>query len=143
MTDISACYGPMISRLHLYGNEGRYELWEIKFLAYLWLDVLIKSRQRWWCVPPDLREINEKVFAKLIHILDDKSLSLIIRDAKDDCRQALKILREFYIGNTKPRIIDLYTELTSLVIDIGTIEGITDYIFAAATACTSLQSAGK
>ena len=58
---------------------------------------------------------NEKAFAELIQFLDDNSLSLIIRDAVDDGRNALRILRAHYAGTGKPRIISLYTELTSLI----------------------------
>ena len=58
---------------------------------------------------------NEEAFAELIQFLDDKSLSLVMRDAVDDGRKALEILREHYAGTGKPRVISLYTELTSLV----------------------------
>ena len=63
--------------------------------------------------PPDDTK-NADAFAELIHYLDDRSLSLVIRDARDDGREALQILREHYLGRGKPRIISLYTELTSL-----------------------------
>jgi len=36
---------------------------------------------------------NEEAFAELIQFLDDKSLSLVMRDAVDDGRAALNILR--------------------------------------------------
>ena len=58
---------------------------------------------------------NAEAFAELIQFLDDKSLSLIMRDAIDDGRKALGILPEHYAGKSKPRIILLYTELTSLI----------------------------
>ena len=38
----------------------------------------------------------------------------MIRDAPDDGRKALKILREYYRGSSNPRVITLYTELSSL-----------------------------
>ena len=57
---------------------------------------------------------NEEAYAELIQLLDDSSLSLIRKDAKDDCRKALKILHEHYAGKGKPRVISLYTDLTSL-----------------------------
>ena len=54
-------------------------------------------------------------FAELVQCLDDRSLSLVIRDgARDDGRKALEILRQHYQGKGKTRIIALYTELTSL-----------------------------
>ena len=57
---------------------------------------------------------NAEAFAKLVQRLDDRSLSLVIREAKDDGRKALAVLREHYQERGKPRIITLYTELTSL-----------------------------
>ena len=54
---------------------------------------------------------NARVYAELVQLLDDTSLSLVIRDAKDNGKKALKILREHYLGTSKPRIIALYTEL--------------------------------
>ena len=60
------------------------------------------------------REKNSEVFASLVPFLDDKSLNLIIRDAKNDGRAAIKILREHYIGCSKPRIISSYVPIASL-----------------------------
>ena len=59
-------------------------------------------------------------FAELVQCLDDRSLALVIREAKDDGRKALlQVLREHYQGKGKPRIIALYTELTSLEMKEG------------------------
>ena len=69
---------------------------------------------------------NVQIFILLVQFLDDKSLSLIIRDARDDGKQALEILRNHYIGNSKPIIIALYTELTSL--KMAPEETVTHYI---------------
>ncbi|TWW74414.1 hypothetical protein D4764_14G0004170 [Takifugu flavidus] len=79
------------------------ELWETKFLAYLRL-LNLKSTIR--SEPPgeasegavDDAAKNEDAYAELIQLLDDKSLSLVMRDAADDGRKALKILREHYAG---------------------------------------------
>jgi hypothetical protein len=57
---------------------------------------------------------NETAFAELVQCLDDRSLSLIIREAGDYRRKSLTVLREYYQGKGKPRIIALYTELTLL-----------------------------
>jgi len=51
---------------------------------------------------------------ELIQFLDDQSLSLVMREAANDGRKALQILRDYYQGKGKPHIISLYTELTSL-----------------------------
>lgn len=45
---------------------------------------------------------NADAYAEMIQLLDDKSLSLIMRDAPDNGRRALKILREYYAGKGKP-----------------------------------------
>ena len=84
---------------------------------------------------------NEEAFAELIQFLDDRSLSLVMRDAVDDGRKALEILRNHYAGKGKPRIISLYTELTSLTKSSG--ESVTDYVIKAETAATALRNAGE
>jgi uncharacterized protein HemY len=47
-------------------------------------------------------------------------------DAAGDGRKALKILRDHYASQGRPRIIALYTELTSL--EKGSSETVTDYL---------------
>ena len=69
---------------------------------------------------------NEEAFAELIQFLNYRSLSLVMRDAVDDGRRALEILRNHYAGRGKPRIIALYTELTSL--RKSSTESVTDYV---------------
>ena len=137
----STGYGPSPSHSKLYfsGEESGYELWEIKFFAKLriqrLIDVIESASTR-----VD-SEKNKLVFAELVQLLDDKSLSLIIRDAKDDGRKAIEILREHYVGCSKPRIISLYTVLTNLHMSDN--ETITDYILRAEKAATSLKTAGE
>lgn len=65
----------------------------------------------------------------------------MIREANNDGRKALRVLREHYQGKGNPRIIALYTELTSLHMGEG--ETTTDYIIRAETAATSLKAAGE
>ena len=55
----------------------------------------------------DFVEKNATVFAELIQYLDDKSLLLVIRDARDNERKALTILREHYLSKGKPKVISL------------------------------------
>ena len=64
-----------------------------------------------------------------------------MRDAKDDGKKALQILRNHYMGKSKPRVLALYTELTSL--QKGHAESITDYVLRAETAAASLKSADE
>lgn len=73
-----------------------------------------------------------------VQFLDNKSLSLVMRDATDDGRKALKILQKHYASNGKQRIIALYTELTSLKMSEETV---TDYIIQSEKALTSLRNA--
>lgn len=64
-----------------------------------------------------------------------------MRDAQDDGRKALRIWRAHYAGTGKPRVISLYTELTSLVRLPH--ETVTDYVIRAETAATALKHAGE
>ena len=80
-------------------------------------------------------------FAELVQCLDDRSLVLVIREAKDDGRKALQVLREHYQGKGKPRIIAFHTELTSLEMREG--ESTTDYILRAEKAATALKAADE
>ena len=74
---------------------------------------------------------NTNAFAQLMQCLDDRSHALIIRDAANDGRKALDISREHYRSKGKPRIITVYTELTSL--KMANDENITDYVLRAET----------
>ena len=82
---------------------------------------------------------NEECCAELIRLFDDKSLSLVMRDAAGDGRKALQILRDHYASQGKPRIIALYTELASL--EKGENESVTDQIIRAEKSVTALKNA--
>ena len=84
-------------------------------------------------------EKNAQAFAELIQFLDDRSLSLVMRDALDKGKEALCILKKHYQGSGKPRILSLYTELTSL--SKGSDEDITDYILRAEKHTSALRTA--
>ena len=84
-----------------------------------------------------------EAFAQLIQCLDDRSLSLVMRDAKDDGRKALQILRNHYMGKSKRCVLALYTKLTSLQMQKGHDECITDYVLSAEAAAASLKTTGE
>ena len=67
------------------GDGTKCELFEIKFLGHLRLQKLFFELDT---VIPDV-EKNACIFAELAMVPDDKSLSLIIRDAKDDDKRYL------------------------------------------------------
>ena len=87
----------------------------------------------------DFIENNATVFAELIQYLDDKSLSLEVRDARDNGRKALIILREHHLSKGKPKVISFYTELTSM----RRLESksITDYIIRTESISNTLKEA--
>ena len=138
----STGYGPRSSRLFFNGDESKYELWEIKFLGYLRIhqlhEVILSPTEQ---TDPDFVEKNATVFAELIQFLDDTSLSLIIREAQDNGRKALAILREHYLPKGKPKIVSLYTELTSLKKLES--ETTTEFIIRTETISNSLKQAGE
>ncbi|KXJ21573.1 Chromobox protein-like 7 [Exaiptasia diaphana] len=126
MAQTSTGYGPRRT-LIFDGDETKYELWEVKFLGHLRLqklfDVAIKQEGETDAPSADK---NANVFAELVQCLDDRSLSLVIREANNDGRKAIEVLREHYQGKGNPRIIALYTELSSLKMKND--ETSTDYI---------------
>ena len=107
-------YGPRRT-LIFDGDESKYELWEVKFLGYMRLQKLynVVVKKDGETTAPEA-EANARAFAELVQCLDDRSLALVIREAKDDGRKSLGVLRKHYQGKGKPRVIALYTELTSL-----------------------------
>ena len=136
------------------GEDCDYEVWEMKFLSFLRIHkihkyiVMADDTLRTGPVPPvegqsaELdTEKNAEAFAYMIQFLDDKSINLIIRDAKNNGRGALAILREHYVGSSKPRIISMYSELTSLKLSSN--ESVTDYILRAETCKAKLTEAGE
>ena len=153
-------YGPSNhwQRLYFDGDERRFEQWLIKFLGYMRLrklkddiDLSVTTTNRTATVeadaieaastaptsPTDDAEENAVAFAELIQFLDDRSLSLVMRDAYDG-RKALNILKEHYAGKGKPRIISLCTKLTSLS-KLST-DSVTDYVIKGETTATALRN---
>jgi len=107
-TGSSTGYGSM-TRLLFDGDERKYELWESKFYGYLHTLKLKNNLEK---NPPNTDK-NADIYAELIQLLNDRSLALFLRGARDNGKKALEILREHYMGEGKPKIIALYTELTT------------------------------
>ena len=135
----STGYGPR-PRLTFDSDETMFDLWEVKFLAYLRIQkmhVVLEEVNNDNVNP----EKNADLYAEPIQVLDDRSLSLVLREAPNDGRKAFKILKDHYRPKGKLRIIALYTELTSLNKNHN--ESMTDYIIRAETTVSSLRDAGE
>ena len=133
-------YGPSNQWQNLVfdGDERKFELWETKIHGYLKLKGLKEITN------PEGEtdeEQNEMAFAEIIQFLDERSLALVMRDAKDNGKEALSFLRANYAGSGKPRIITLYNQLTTLKKSHS--ENITDYFIRAENAATALDAADE
>ena len=96
----STGYGPR-SRLIFDGSEDKFELWEATFKGHLRVQKLIKILEQNGD-EEDYEENNALIYAELVQLLDDESLSLIIRDAEDDGKEASSILHSHYVGSSMP-----------------------------------------
>ena len=123
------------------GDVSKYGIWEVMILGYLRIQyssqIILSLTDQSDDV--DFVEKNPTVFAVLIQDLDDKSLSLEIRDAQDNRRKPLILLSEYYLSKGKLKVISLYTELTSLRRLES--ESITDYIIRAENISNALKEA--
>ena len=141
----STGYGPRTGRPFFNGNEQGYELWETKFLGHLRLqklaDAILPQAEGGLATDKLTSEKNADAYPELCLSLDDRSLSLIIRDAKNDGRKSLAILRKHYLSSSETRVIGLYTELTTLKKEDS--ETLTDYVLRSETAAAQLKNAGE
>ena len=158
MYNSSTGYGPSTrwQTLVFCSDERKFEQWEVKFLGYMLLrklkDTMLYNPSPIQVTIPadgdnparvetqeqDDTEKNAEAFAELIQFLDERSLALVMRDARDardKGREAFKILRNHYTGSGKPRIITLFTQLTSL--KKRSSESVTE------TAASSLKTIGE
>ncbi len=99
------------SHLVFDGEESSYEQWEVKFLAYLSLRKL--KRTVLGEGPPNVNK-NEQAYSEIVQHIDNRSLSLVMREAADDGQKALEILREHYAGAGESRIMSLYATISTL-----------------------------
>ena len=132
-------YGPS-QRLVFDGDANNYDSWEIKFFSYM----RVKNQRD--AVDPACRAVvsqdkKERCFAELVQFLDDRSLQLIRRDANEDGRAAIEILREHYAGTSECRILSLITTLATMKMSAK--EDVTDYVLRCETAANALDQAGE
>ena len=132
----STGYGPRV-KIRFNRDERKYEIWEAKFMGYLHI---LKLKETVESEEPNAAK-NVDVYAELIQVLDDRSLSLVMREATDDGKKAISILREHYISSGKPKVIALYTESTTL--QKGENECVTDYMLRAEASMAALKNAGE
>ena len=132
----STGYGPR-AKILFNGDERKYEPWEANFMGYLHI---LKLKETVESEEPNAAK-NADVYAELIQVLDDRSLSLVMREATDDGKKAISILREHYMSSGKPKVIALYTELTTLQKREN--ECVTDYMLRAEASVAALKNAGE
>ena len=83
--------------LHFNGDERKYEMWEARFLGYMLMKGLKDTINATESTTVDASK-NEQAYGELIQWLDERSMSLVVRVAKDKGREALIILRNYYRG---------------------------------------------
>ena len=106
----STGYGPQ-AQLMFDGDEQHWDQWECRFLAYM------KLRKLKYVVAsesPASADKKEEAYSELVQYLDERSLNLVMRDAADDGRKAMNILRQHYAGRGTQRVLSLYATLSSL-----------------------------
>ena len=134
----STGYGPRM-KLMFTGDEQDYDIWEVRFLGYMALQGLKET------ILPSSTTVdstkNERAYAELVMLLDEKSLSMIMTDAIDDGRKALEILRDHYKGTGKPMILTLYNNLCNMKYIPD--QGLTEYISRAERLASSLKNANE
>ena len=139
MDQFSIGYGLPARGLYFGGDSNKWEEWEVKFLAYMNLKKLKKviMQDGGQTTPAKL----EEAFSELVQFLDNRSLHLVMRDARDNGREAMKILRNHYAGRGKQRIVSLYKTLCNMRMKDGM--ELTDYIIKGETVAAALKSAGE
>ena len=103
MSNNSTGYGPSQAghrwfRTLFDGDEKSYELWETRFLAHMELrglrDIILEEpeidSEDEGAIAEDEAK-NGEAYAELVQCLDNKSLSLVMRDAQRDGRKARDI----------------------------------------------------
>ena len=129
------------------GRAEEYELWEERMLCCMHRaglkETIVGEPAGPLTVDQQAQDdkLNADAYCALAPLLDNTSLGLIFRDAKQKGRESLKILREHYIGKGRPRIVSLYISLTAL--KKADSETVTEYIIRAEQLMTALRNAGE
>lgn len=117
-----------------------YEVWETDMLGRLHLlglkDTVLRKPATAEEILAD-KQKNSDAYAEMIQLLDDESLSLVTRDAPNDGRKALEILREYHFETRTPNILSLAS------LQRAKDERVADYVIKAETAIVALGSAGQ
>ena len=109
-------YGPSgyqrQQRLYFDGDPNSFQIWETRFLAYLYtldetVHTAISPKEEGKNDAADFPKKNRRAYAELVQVLDERSLQLIMRVAKDDGRLAFSILQKHYASTEKPRVLTL------------------------------------
>ena len=145
-------YGPRI-RLLFSGNAEDFDVWETRFIAHC----STKGLKHAVTIVTEIRknaqnedevvvkepsdEEREKLYCELVQYIDTTSLQLVMRDAIDDGTKAINILRDHYKGTSKPRILNMYTQLCSMQ-KLAT-ETIIDYVIRVESLAANLKFAGE
>ena len=104
--------GSCLNRLLFDRDEERYEIWETKFLGHL-RSLGLKDAILGVNITRD-NERNEEAYAKLLQFLDDKILSLIMREAANNEKKKPSTYYADTMQEKENQVILLYTQSTSL-----------------------------
>ena len=102
------CYGPRF-RLHVNGNSDTFPIWETRFTNYLYTldkgvhDAILPNSEP---IQDDdeATEKNRRTYTELVHVLDERSLQLIMTDCRNEGRAAFKVLCKHYQSTEKPQV---------------------------------------
>ena len=118
----------------LSGRKADFIPWQIRVEAYLEkidLGSVLTSPS------PDPVK-NKKLYLELVNLVDNQSLQVIASTAKNDGKLAYEKLRDYYLGDTKARMITALDQLGKLKFNHG--ENIQQFICRCDTLRTTLKS---
>ncbi len=94
-------YGPR-ARITFNGESESFQIWETRFTNFLnTLDKGVYNAMTGGKEGKDSEEKNRRAYAKLVQVLDERSLQLIMNDTRNDGQEAFEILKEHYASTEK------------------------------------------